>query len=281
LSSIIPDRLNDYLEMWELSNLRPLAATRSSHVYTVDFNGETAVLKLLTPIGEEEKIGAAALRYFDGYGAVRLLRGDDHAHLLEYADGDDLVGLVKSGKDEEATAIIGDVLNQLHSAYQGTQPADLMPLKEWFRSLFNVAEWDQREGLDTIYVRGAAVARELLDHPREETVLHGDIHHENIRYKAGRGWLAFDPKGLFGERTYDAANTFNNPLDMPDLVENEQRVLKTADILSQKLNIECSRILAYTFAYTCLSASWWREDGEEAEATQTLRVAEIVEPLLT
>src|SRR5689334_19830283 len=83
--------LSRYLQIWNLSQPTLLAETRSSLVYTVAYQGETAILKLLKPAGEEEQVGAVALAHFNGQGAVRLLRHDSNAHLLEYADGDDLV----------------------------------------------------------------------------------------------------------------------------------------------------------------------------------------------
>jgi streptomycin 6-kinase len=276
----MPEKLNHYLKTWDLANPQLLAETATSHVYTVTSNGATAVLKLLTPIGSEERSGAVALRLFDGRGAVRLLRADDQAHLLEYAEGGDLVPLVQSGQDEKATEIIAGVLNQLHAAPLQSPPDGVIPLRRWFRSLFQRAERDTQKGPDSIYIQAARLAEALLSDQAEQVVLHGDIHHENIRYSAARGWLALDPKGLFGERTYDAANTLCNPLDMPEIVENEPRLLKNASILSQKLGIELPRILAFTFAYACLSASWFLEDGNLEGTCHDLKIAEIIEPHL-
>jgi streptomycin 6-kinase len=270
------NNLNNYLSAWDLTDPQPLAQTVTSHVYTVTYQGARVVLKLLTEIGFEERSGAAALRYFDGRGAVRLLREDQDAHLLEYADGEDLIGMVKSGDDQKATAIIADVLNELHASQQAPFSAELDSLRVWFRSLFKKAAEDQRAGIDSIYIRAAKTSERLFADPQDVRVIHGDIHHENIRYKAGRGWLAFDPKGLVGERTYDAANTLCNPLDMPDLVENEGRMLTNAEILSQKMGIERSRILAFVFGYTCLSASWYFYDG--VDAPHDMALAKIVEP---
>jgi len=68
-------------------------------------------------------------------------------------------------------------------------------------------------------------------------------------------------------------------VDMPALVENEDRLLKNAEILAQKLDIELSRILAFTFIYTCLSASWFLDDNQDA--SHALKIAEIVEPKLS
>jgi streptomycin 6-kinase len=99
-------RLNQYLAAWNLSNPQLLAQTATSHIYTVTYGTETVVLKLLSPLETEEQRGAMALRYFDGRGAVRLLRYDEGAHLMEYAVGNELVTLVERGEDENATRII-------------------------------------------------------------------------------------------------------------------------------------------------------------------------------
>ena len=207
-----------------------------------------------------------------------MLRQDEQTHLLEYADGQDLTVLVKNGQDEEATLIIADVLNQLHAPSMSPMPTELMPLKIWLRDLFKKAEEDRRTGIHSIYMRAASTADSLFAEPYDICVLHGDIHHENIRHSSQRGWLAFDPKGLIGERTYDAANTLCNPVDMPELVENEVRLMKNAEILAQKLMIDRTRILDFVFVYVCLSASWRLYDGQDP--VHDLRIAEIVEPYI-
>ncbi len=274
------DLLDTYLEMWGLSDPQPLTETVTSRLYTVQFGETTAVLKLLTDYGWEEQRGAAALRCYDGHGAVRLYQSDQQAQLLEYVEGEDLVPLVKSGGDgdAEATRIIAGVLKQLHSAPATCE--GVFPLKDWFRELFKKAEADEQSGVELIFVRGARRARELLDHPREVRVLHGDIHHANIRHSA-RGWLAFDPKGVLGERTYDCCNTLCNPyLGTPrhdDLVHNEQRLLSNAGILADTLELDLTRLLAFAFAYACLSASWSLSINDDDVAQWMLGIAEIVE----
>ena len=134
--------------------------------------------------------------------------------------------------------------------------------------------------IDSIYVRSASLAKRLLVDQLEVRVLHGDIHHRNIR-KTSRGWLTFDPKGLVGERTYDCANTLCNPV-MPELVHNETRLLTNAAILADTLALDLSRVLAFTYVYACLNASWWllRLGTNSAEdiVQWHLKIARIVEP---
>ena len=271
-------KLEYYLAVWNLSDPQFLTQTATSRIYTVTHENETVILKLLSPAETEEQRGALALRYFDGHGAVRLLRFDEGAHLLEYAAGDELVTLVERGEDENATRIIAQVLKQLHSVPQEAPREGLIRLDDWFGALFHRAAADRQAGYESIYVRSALVAKQLLAGQRKVRVLHGDIHHRNIR-QSSRGWLAFDPKGLVGERTYDCANTLCNPV-MPELVHNETRLLTNAAILAEALAIELRRVLAFTYAYACLNASWYPGSGAEDIVQWSLKVAMIIEPHL-
>jgi streptomycin 6-kinase len=280
MNTIANEKLNYYLALWDLSRPQFLTQTMTSHIYTVTYENETVILKLLSPSETDEQRGAVALRCFDGHGAVRLLRYDEGAHLMEYAAGDELVTLVERGEDENATRIIAQVIQQLHSVPQDAPKDGMIMLDRWFEALFVRAAADQQVGIKSIFERGASLAEQLLTDQQEIRVLHGDIHHYNIKHSP-RGWLAFDPKGVVGERTYDCANALCNP-GMPELVHNETRLLNNAAIFADTLALDLSRVLAFTYAYACLNASQWlpRIDTEGAEdiVHWYLKIARMIEP---
>lgn len=274
------EKLQNYLSAWDLSSPQLLAQTMTSRIYIATQGNEKVILKLLSSSEVDEQRGAFALRYFDGHGAVKLLRYDDGAQLMEYASGNVLVTLVERGADESATHIIAQVIKQLHSVSQDAPSDGLVRLDSWFKALLEKAAGEKQAGIDSIYVRGASLAERLLGDQQEIRVLHGDIHHYNIRYSP-RGWLAFDPKGVVGERTYDCANTLCNPV-MPELVHNETRLLNTATLLADALALEVWRVLAFTYIYACLNASWWTRlsdrEGSDDIVRWHLNVAKIIEP---
>jgi len=127
-------------------------------------------------------------------------------------------------------------------------------------------------------MRAATIARSLLTSPQEMRVLHGDIHHENILHDKGRGWLAIDPKGLVGERTYEVANMLCNPISLPDIVHNPKRIEAQARILADALDLDMRRLLRFGFAHACLSASWALEEGRDPAFRLTC--AELIEKML-
>lgn len=270
-------RLAYYLSIWELTKPQMFASTPTSTVYKVQRQQQTMVLKLLTELGmKDEQRGALALRFFAGQGAVSLFEADTGAHLLDYIDGPALSTLSLQGEDATATKIIASILNQLHAPRSQPFPVQLTALRRWFRSLFRQAEADATS--HSMFQRAAQLAEELLNKPQDVAVLHGDIHHDNIKHSSAHGWLAFDPKGLVGERTFDAANTLCNPTHIPALVLTEARLLGTAEILAAGMRIALDRLLAFAFVYACLSACWTLEDG--GDAAVALGVAQIIEKQL-
>ena len=274
------EKLNGYLAAWHLSAPELLKQTMTSQIYTVVYETETVILKVLSSTESDEQRGAVALRYFDGRGAVRLLRYDAGAQLIEYAAGNELVTLVERGEDENATRIIAHVIKQLHSVPQDAPYSGMLMLDRWFEALLRKAAADKQAGINSIYVRSATLAEWLLADQREIRALHGDLQHYNIRHSQ-RGWLAFDPKGVVGERTYDCANTLCNPV-MPELVHSEARLLNNAAILADTLALELERVLAFAYIYACLNASWWSHPSSMENAKDIvqwhLKVAAIIEP---
>lgn len=262
-----------YCDKWNLKNPTHFVSTSTSDIFRVIYDSDVAVLKLFNGKGHESS-GAKVLSCFNGNGAVRILDSDESAHLLEFVEGPSLKSIVEKCHDDQATEVLCDVFAKLHS-YMGPHPDNLISMEENFGPLLEKAK---ASDVDPIYRRGAQVVAELINSACDVRVLHGDIHHENVLEHSARGWISIDPKGLVGERTYDLANSFYNPKGFTELALSQKRILDLCNKFSKKLNIDRARILKYAFAYGCLSASWFIEDGENPE--ETLRIARSIENLL-
>ena len=242
----------DYITRWNLTPDGDPIVTHSSRLLPVQHHGTPAMLKVATEA--EEKRGSLLMSWWIGKGAARVLAQDSDALLLERAMGDrSLAEYTRTGRDDEATRILCAAIATLH-AHDAEPPPYLVALTPWFSDL-----WPAAETHGGILARSADTVRELLAHPRDVVVLHGDIHHDNILDFGERGWLAIDPKGLLGERGFDYANLFCNP-ETDIEVTAPDRFRRRLAIVTEASGIKRERLLQWILAWTGLSAAWWLSD---------------------
>ncbi len=263
--------LQGYCKKWQLENPRKLAETATSHIYRVDSPKGDAALKIFTPLGwEDERFGTQALIHFNGNAAVELFEYDEQAQLIEFVDGEGLTQ--KAHEDEiDTLRIFCKGLNQIHSHNSSSLP--LIQLKDRFKSLI-----DYRGSKNEMFNKAQIIANELLNHPLNKVVLHGDIHHENILFSSNRGWLFIDPKGLEGESTFDYLNILFNPMNVADDYFTTDKLTKRINLLSDFSGIPKDRMTQFAFCYGCLSSIWNLNEGIEAE--NSLKVTKNLESLL-
>jgi streptomycin 6-kinase len=258
--------LGDYVARWQLSPDGEPIITPFSELLPVASPHGPAMLKLA---GRPEEVsGGEMLEWWKGQGAARVFARDRSAVLLERAVGErSLLSIAASGRDDEATRIICTVAAELHARSRSiAAPTVAMPLAQSFAALEIAAATNQQ------FARAAHVSRELLASQQGVVVLHGDLHHANVLdFGAGRGWLAIDPKGLIGERTYDFANLLLNP-DVTTAL-NPGRLARHIDLIARLANLDARRFRQWVHAHAALSAAWCMEDGEDASFA--LRVMEI------
>ncbi|MBP9707754.1 MAG: phosphotransferase [Oligoflexales bacterium] len=266
--------INEYLKKWKLHSPIELSRSSTSQVYKVSSGSRFAILKLLTSNGQcDEKYASSALRNFSGNGAINILKSDEFAQLLEYIDGGSLTKIFLEGSEYEDIKIICATLKKLHQA----KCIDMLPhFSHRFISLRSRMLRDGKELdiLDYLCRTAVPILEELLAEKVDEVVLHGDMHHENILFDKVRGWLAIDPKGLYGDRAYDVANIFLNPRGFDNIVYSAERISNIADVIANEMTLDPHRILKYAFVQACLSACWSLEDGDSPE--RAIRIAQVI-----
>lgn len=249
-----------HLRRWNLVPDGPPLLTHAARLLPVRHEGRPAMLKL--SVEKDEREGGVLMAWWAGEGAARVLAWDGEALLLERATGGrSLAEMARRGQDDEACRILCAVAARLHAPRPGPLPP-LIPLSEWFRELEPAAA---RQG--GILARCAGAARDLLAEPREVGVLHGDLHHDNVLDFGARGWLAIDPKRLWGERGFDLANIFTNP-DLADpsrpVATLPGRFARRLDVVTEAAGMERRRLLLWIVAWSGLSAAWYLGDGDPA-----------------
>ncbi len=171
--------------------------------------GRPAALKVAFPDDENEH-EHLALQRWQGDGTVLLLRADPHryAMLLERLHPEDLMQLW----DVEACEVVAGFYQRLH-----------VPALPQLRTLTSYVErWNT--GLAALpkdapmprrlVEQAVALAGELLtDDASTGTMIHGDLHYENVLAAEREPWLVIDPKPMSGDPHYEVAPLLWNRWD--------------------------------------------------------------------
>jgi streptomycin 6-kinase len=206
-----PERVASQIaKEWAIELGQPFAS--SSYAFVAPA-GDCAMLKVTSAVDDEADEEPDALAFWNGDGAVRLLRADTHrrAMLLERAlPGGDLSKLGET----EATSVAVELGQRLWR--EAGRPF------RWIGD--HVPRWlEQADRANNPARALVGLARELyssLDVGRS-TLVHGDFHHHNILV-TGRGHVAIDPKPMLGEREFDVPPFLWNPIDQRMTLELAQ-----------------------------------------------------------
>lgn len=264
-------KLAPWIARWQLEPDGAPIETATGALLPVLLGTKPAMLKLL--LDEEEKTGAMLLGWWTGDGAARVIEADSGAILMERALGRrSLTEMSAAGRDDAATDILCTVAAALHRKRPHPPPDNLIPLETRFRALFARAS-----DFGGILPACAGHARSLLESQTDIRPLHGDLHHANVLDFGSHGFLAIDPKGLFGERAFDLANIFCNP-DLADpalrIARNPVTFERRLGQIARQARLDPERLLRWIAAWGGLSATWFMED-EDPRAEIPLEIARL------
>lgn len=282
--SALPGLVDDVLAEWGLdpdgSALHGFCAMVQP-VTTRD--GTSAVAKFSWAVDEQEH-EYLGLRRWDGDGVVQLYR-DDPARgvlLLErlHADRD------LAGPDHiDACVIAAGFYRRLHVA----APAELRPLSSYIeRWSTDLARLPADDRLPYRLVDQAVrLGRDLVaDGASGETMIHGDLHFENVLAADREPWLVIDPKPMSGDPHYEvAALLWNRWDDAVATGDVQAAVRRRLDAIVDTAGLDRSRARQWTVVRALHNAMWCLEDhpfGLDAEARSYLEMcttlADAVQP---
>lgn len=206
----LPRLVAGLLEEWELADTGEQRHGHAAVVLLVQAaDGTPAALKVAFP-HTESRHEHLALQHWHGRGAVRLLRADPgrRALLLERLHDTDLT----DAWDIEACEVVAGLYARLHvpavpqlrrlSSYVGE-------LSERLTALPRNASVPHR-----MVEQVVSLGRAFADDPATDgTLLHTDLHYENVLAADREPWLAIDPRPLSGDPHYEVAPLLWNRWD--------------------------------------------------------------------
>lgn len=220
--------------------------------------GMRVVLKISKQAGDESHSGEV-LKMYSGDGAVRVYESDTGAVLLERLEpAEQLVNLVKHGRDAAATTILAEVIAKLanHEA-----PTGCPTVTDWGRAFDRYLQSGDEQIPREAVEEAREMYVELASSQRRTMLLHGDLQHYNVLFDNERGWVAIDPKGVIGELEYELNPVLRNPIELPDIFANPVTINRRLETLTTTLRLDYSRALRWSYAQSILSAIWDIEDG--------------------
>lgn len=265
----IPVVVRAWCETWRIT-LEPDVPTLSYNLVLFGASPQLGqvVLKVAPP-HPEATAEIEAMRAVSGPGLVRLIDADPSLAIMmmeRIVPGTSLKTRTDNGEigDQEATRIAAREMRKMWVA----PPAEhhLFPLDRWFQALFTYRDAHPNgDGPITGHLVELAVAhaQDVLATQREQVVLHGDVHHDNILADAAHGWSLIDFKGLVGERGYDIGTWMLNPPGIGTWPTLRETVEQRLTMFSEELEIERERLWQWAMVHAVLSICWTLEEGPE------------------
>ncbi len=225
-------------------------------------SGRPAVLKIGFP-DEESEHEHLALQHWHGHGTVRLLRADPRrrAMLLERLHREDLTDLW----DVEACEVVAGLYPRLH-----------VPAPPQLRTLTSYVE---RWGADlAVLPRDAPLPRRLVeqalalggdltaDAGTNGTMIHGDLHYENVLAGDREPWLVIDPKPVSGDPHYEPAPMlWNRWEEMVAAGDVRDAVRRRFHTLVDAAGLDEDRARAWVVVRMLHNAMWTVRDAYAAD----------------
>ncbi len=249
----LPGFLRDMALKYNLTELTPFPSLTYNYVASGFQKGVPVILKRsMDTAGLARE--AMALRCFKDRGTVTAIAEEPGMLLLERAVPGTSLKSFFPHKDEESIQIACSLMQRLHrSAIPQNHP--FPHIRDWLKAL------DTATCIPESSLQKAKKMRDFLLQTRgADTLLHGDLHHDNILWQ-GNDWVVIDPKGVIGERAFEVAAFIRNPIpellhhvDAPNSIQG--RVTRFAELLE----LPYQRILDWCFVQAVLAWVWAEED---------------------
>jgi streptomycin 6-kinase len=253
----LPTTLHHLVTHWNLSHLE-VVENLSHNLVMKGFQGNVPIILKLCIEKEYFTHEKEALLFYKGHGIVRLLshHNGHQALLMEFIHpGTPLIanGSMEELKDVE---IASAVMNQLHDH---TLPSHhpFPTVEQWMNEL------NMEEDFHPTHIKNARImAKELIKTQGEVVLLHGDLHHDNIVNSKKQGWVAIDPKGVVGERAFEAGCFIRNPFhgSFAHYPKLKPLISKRIELFAHHMKCSQNRIARWAYVQAVLAAVWRHED---------------------
>ena len=250
----LPEHIEKCAVRWDLKIGIAMPNLSANYVCNAQLADGTEVILKMSP-HKKPVMEMEALEHLTSHpGIINLIYSDEDlaAMVLEKVQpGTSLVEVQKKDDEEAiriAAPIIRDVVADEPSKHHLRTVSEEMKV---IHEMYKKGIWDDETM--AMLTKAIAIQKKLESTKKEDKLIHGDLHHDNILFDEKKGWLAIDPKGRIGDPAYNAARIMRNYWDTEP---TESLVRKRIEILAETLGFSQSRIASWTYLDCVLSESW-------------------------
>jgi streptomycin 6-kinase len=262
----IPGLIAKYEKDWGIKVGDPFNLSYNYVCPAESQNGTQLVLKLSLPGDKEFLSEYEALKRFPHEICTKIIESDIEkgSLLLERAVPGTPISQIKD--DNKQIHLASQVISQLHMTVDKDMFTIFPTVRDWFKVFKRYRnKYSVKSGPIPykVFDTGEKIFEELLGEDKEQVLLHGDLHNDNILLSE-RGWLVIDPKGLIGEREFELGTYLRNPYyDLPK--GSDYKKLQTQRTLQfgNELGFDPARINMWSVASAVISLLWFLEDEDK------------------
>jgi streptomycin 6-kinase len=240
-------------------------------------DGTPVIVKIAWP-HPEMLTEPAALRAWNGNGAVRLLRHDPARHALLLTPCLPGTELAHTAAPAEERLRIGcEVLRRLWAAPPTDDFDHLTDVTATWAALAGERMERLRPDYDPgLVTEGINLLRTLPLEAGREVLLHGDCNPGNILFSTEEGWQAIDPKPMRGDAAYDPWPLLQQ-IDSPFSYAFPATQLRSRlKLLAHELNLKADRLAAWAVAREVEKALDMANIGDPVTGARAIAQARIL-----
>jgi streptomycin 6-kinase len=257
----LPRLAEELVDDWALTlDGAPLHGYCSQVLPVRTAGGGPAMLKVGI-VDDETEHEHLALQRWGGHGAVKLLRADPHrgALLLERLHREDLTELW----DVEACEVVAGLYASIHVPALPQLRTVTSYVERWIDAL---QQMPRSAAIPRRLVEQAtALARGFIsDDASTGTMIHGDLHYENVLAGDREPWLVIDPKPMSGDPHYEPAPLLWNRWKELD-GDIRSGVRRRFHVVIDAAGLDEDRARDWVVVRMVLNAHWSVEDAQRSD----------------
>lgn len=264
----IPGLIKRYENEWKIKVGDPFTLSYNYVCPAESLDGNKAVLKLSLPSDIESRLEFEAIKRFPEEVVTRIISSDieNGALLLERAYPGTPISKIRD--DHKQIHIASQLISKMHRSADKEMFTIFPTVKDWAKAFERYRNnYSLKSGPIPykVFDTGEKIFEELLGENKQQVLLHGDLHNDNI-LESERGWLVIDPKGIIGEREFELGAFLRNPyFDLPKGSDYKKIQTQRTLQFAEELGFDMGRINQWAVACASISLLWFLEDEGKVE----------------